>query len=301
MTLKAFLSLVRIPTVFSSMSNAYAGYFIGGATLFSAALPLGIAAAALFIMAGMALNDVADKEVDARERPNRPIPSGAVSLKAAWTLSLSMMAAGLILLWVANPLSVFFGLALCAAIFAYNFALKSTVLGPASMGLCRLLNLLTGMSLAWQSWPDWKALPLAVFGALFSLWAYIALVTYLARDEVQGNSRAKARLFLAGITLWFMGWSAAIWMGMGPGQGIAAIAMAAVWLAHLLFLLGPFRNLAREPSPRNTGKTVGAMLRTVPMADVMAMLAAGAPLAAALPGVLWILPAWLIGQLFYST
>lgn len=301
MSPKAFLSLVRIPTAFSSMSNAYAGYFIGGATGYSAALPFGIAAAALFIMAGMALNDVADREVDASERPDRPIPSGAVTLGAAWSLSLSMMAAGLVLLWLANPLSVLVGLALCAAIFAYNFALKATVLGPASMGLCRLLNLLTGMSLGWQAWPRWSALPMPVFGALLSLWAYIALVTYLARDEVQGNSRAKARLFLAGITLWFMAWSAAIWTGMGPGRGLLVIALASAWSAHLLFLLGPFRNLVRDPSPRNTGKTIGAMLRTVPMADVLAMLAAGAPLAAALPGVLWILPAWLIGRIFYST
>jgi hypothetical protein len=78
-------------------------------------------------------------------------------------------------------------------------------------------------------------------------------------------------------------------------------AMALVWSAHLIFLLGPFRNLSRDPSPRNTGRTVGALLRSVPFADVLAMLAAGAPLAAALPGLLWILPAWLIGRLFYST
>ena len=81
---KAFLSLVRIPTVFSSMSNVYAGYFIGGGRALTPALGLGLAAAALFIMAGMALNDVADKDVDARERPSRPIPSGAVGLGMAW-------------------------------------------------------------------------------------------------------------------------------------------------------------------------------------------------------------------------
>ncbi len=298
---KAFLSLVRIPTVFSSMSNAYAGWFIGGARELSPALALGVGAAALFIMAGMALNDIADREVDARERPDRPIPSGAVSLRAAWAVSLGMMAAGLGLLLAANPLSALVGAALCLAIFAYNFALKSTALGPASMGLCRVLNLLAGMSLGWESWPRWTSLPPAVTGALFSLWAYIALVTYLARDEVQGNTRAKARRFLGGIAAWFIAWSLAIWTGMGPGQSLTILAMGAVWLIHLLFLLRPFRDLARDPSPRHTGRTIGAMLRTVPLADVLAMLAAGAPLIAALPGMLWILPAWLVGRLFYST
>lgn len=299
--LKSFLALVRIPTVFSSMSNAYAGWFIAGGGGLEPALLLGLGAAALFIMAGMALNDVADAAVDARERPTRPIPSGAVSRGAAWALSLSMMAGGLALLGFANPLSLAPGLLLCLAIFAYNFLLKSTFLGPAAMGLCRLLNLLTGMSLAWTGLSDGLFLPDPALWALFSLWAYITLVTFLARDEVQGNARWKARLFLLGLTAWFMAWSASIWLVLAPGRNLAVAALALVWLAHVLFLLGPLRGLSRDPSPRNTGRTVGAMLRAVPFADVMAMLAAGAPLSAALPGLLWILPAWLAGRLFYST
>lgn len=299
MTLKTFLSLVRIPTVFSSMSNAYAGWFIGGGREVDPRLFLGIAAAALFIMAGMALNDVADREVDARERPGRPIPSGAITLRGAWTVSLAMMALGLILLSVANVFSLLIGLLLCGAVFLYNFVLKSTALGPASMGLCRLFNLLTGMSLTWVGWPD--QFSTAALGSLFSLWAYIALVTYLAKDEVQGNSRLKAKLFLSGITVWFMVWSIVIWMGHAPGQGLQAMVLGLVWIGHVLFLLGPFRNLARDPSPKHTGKTIGALLRTVPMADCMAMLVAGAPPVAALVGLLWILPAWMAGKLFYST
>ena len=34
---------------------------------------------ALFYTAGMILNDVLDDDVDRRERPERPLPSGAVS------------------------------------------------------------------------------------------------------------------------------------------------------------------------------------------------------------------------------
>jgi 4-hydroxybenzoate polyprenyltransferase len=283
------------------MSNAYAGWFIAGGGGLEPALLLGIAAAALFIMAGMALNDVADAEVDARERPSRPIPSGAISRGGAWALSLFLMASGLVLLRLANPLSLVVGVLLCLSIFAYNFLLKSTFLGPAAMGLCRLLNLLTGMSLAWTGLSDGLYLADSALWALISLWAYITLVTFLARDEVQGNARWKARLFLMGITAWFMAWSAALWLVLAPGRGLVMVALALVWLAHVLFLSGPLRGLSRDPSPRNTGRTVGAMLRAVPFADVMAMLAAGAPLIAALPGLLWILPAWLVGRLFYST
>ena len=178
------------------------GWWIGGGRGFGWPLWAGVAAAGLFIMAGMALNDVADKDVDARERPDRPIPSGAVSLGAAWGVSLGMMGLGLGLLASAHPLSALVALALCAAIFAYNFLLKGGPLGPACMGLIRALNLLTGMSLAWDGVPS--MLPRSAWLALLSLWAYIALVTFLARDEVGGNTRRRgdARQVPRGLARW---------------------------------------------------------------------------------------------------
>ncbi len=293
---KAFLSLVRIPTVFSSMSNAYAGYFIGGGRAFTPALGLGLAAAALFIMAGMALNDVADKDVDARERPDRPIPSGAIGLGTAWILSLGMMAAGLVLLGLANPLSAVMGVALCLAIFSYNFVLKGSALGPVAMGLCRLLNVLTGITLTWSAWPSIASLPKPMGLALVSIWAYIALVTYLARDEVDGNSRRRTHFFLAGMGGWFMLWSvtAFLWYRY-------EYYLPMVWLALAMLLRYPIRDLARDPSPKNTGKMIGLLLRLVPLVDVMAMIANHVPLVPALAGAAWIVPAYLVGKLFYST
>jgi 4-hydroxybenzoate polyprenyltransferase len=293
---KAFFSLVRIPTVFSSMSNAYAGYFIGGGRGFSPALVEGVAAAALFIMAGMALNDVADKDVDARERPTRPIPSGAVPLGQAWAASLGMMALGLVLLGLANPLSAAVGAALCLAIFAYNFFLKGTLLGPASMGLCRLLNLFAGISLTWPVWPHAATFPKPALLALFSLWSYIALVTFLAKDEVQGNSRRRARIFMGGFALWMIGWSLAIWLWVRPD-----LPAALVWLLLALNLRLPLRNLAADPSPKHTGQAVGGLLRLVPAIDAMAMLANQVPPAIAFGGLLWLVPAIVVGKKFYST
>lgn len=291
---RALLSLVRIPTVFSSMSNAYAGWWIGGGRDLSWPLWAGVLAAALFIMAGMALNDVADKDTDARERPDRPIPSGAIPLGAAWALSLGMMAVGLGLLAAVHPLSALCGLALCAAIFAYNFLLKGGPLGPAAMGLCRALNLLTGMSLAWTALPG--AWPRSVGLALISLWAYIALVTFLARDEVGGNSRRRASLFLGGLGIWFAGWAAAAiaWYR-------AEHPLALAWLALALSLRNPLRDLANDPSPRHTGRAVGMMLRCVPLVDVVAMFANHVPWPYAAAGALWILPAYAVGKWFYST
>ncbi len=294
--LKSFLALVRIPTVFSSMSNAYAGYFIAGGRELSPKLAEGLVAAALFIMAGMALNDVADKDVDAKERPNRPIPSGAISVGLAWGLSLGMMAAGLILLRLANPLSAYAGGALCLSIFAYNFVLKGTWFGPASMGLCRALNLLAGMSLTWAAIPHPSALTRGALVALLSLWGYISLVTFLARDEVGGNSKRRSRLFLAGLAVWFLAWCGAAFVWFR-----AETLMPLAWLALAMVLRAPLRNLAADSSPKHTGQMVGGMLRVVPLVDVLAMLANQVPPEYAAAGVLWIAPAYAVGKWFYST
>src|SRR3989338_1204784 len=114
---------------------------MGGGKAGAAALLLGMAASGLYLMAGMALNDIADYRVDKVERPGRPLPSGSVPKPAAWILSLVMLAGGLLCQWVASPVAAVVGFALILCIFAYNFLLKQTILGPAAMGLCRLLNL----------------------------------------------------------------------------------------------------------------------------------------------------------------
>jgi len=293
---KAFLALVRIPTIFSSMSNAYAGYFIGGGRFFSLSLMLGILSSGLFIMAGMALNDIADKNVDAVERPNRPIPSGAIKLSTAWLLSLGMMGLGLTLLYFANHRSALIGILLCTAIFLYNFVFKGKIFGPAAMGLCRLLNLLTGITLAWPTWPRLDSLPPALGLALFSLWAYIAIVTYLARDEVGGNSKARNRNYFIILAFWLF-----TWLMLALKQIHTVFILSLIWVFLIMLLRRPLQKLWTSPSPKHTGQMVGTMLRFVPIIDVLAMLLNHVPSTQALLGLLWVLPAYTIGKLFYST
>ncbi len=298
MKLPSYFALIRLPTIFSSMSNAYAGYLIAGGRTLSWALGAGLIAAAVFIAAGMALNDIADYQIDAEERPNRPLPSGAITLKQAWTLSLVFMLGGLLLLFFANPLSAGFALALCLSIFAYNFSLKGSFWGPASMGLCRLLNLLTGMSLAWKTLPLEAAVNKSWGIALFSLWGYIALVTYLARDEVQGNKLEKVRYFLIGLFAWCSTWLILSKPSPDkPSQSLGVILLIAIgWFLHK-----PLTRLIKDPSPAATGQTIGMLLRLLPLVDGLGMLTNSVPPLAAFTCVLFVFPAWAIGKFFYST
>ena len=83
----------------------------------------------------MALNDWADRELDAVERPERPIPSGRVSPDQALAVAGGLTAAGLgwpraaggrDALKVAVPLA--------AAVWAYDTVLKTTAAGPGRHG-----------------------------------------------------------------------------------------------------------------------------------------------------------------------
>lgn len=304
--LRPWLQLVRVPAAFSSMSNAYAGWWIGGAVALQAggeragigALLLALAAAALHLMAGMALNDIADRRIDREERPGRPLASGAVPLRGAWSLVIGFFAAGLALQFAASPVAGRIGLLLVASIFLYNFVLKGTFLGPLSMAACRMLNLAAGLALGFASLESFARLPVAAYGALISLGLYVALVTFLARDEVTGNSRFRARIFFVGLAAWFAGWAAFA----STERSWTAAGVVVVLLLHAWLLRHALAGLRRMPaSPAVTGKTVGGMLGTMPVTDTLGMLATGVAAPAALAGLLWMLPGRWLARRFYST
>ena len=61
-----------------------------------------------FYMAGMVLNGIVDRRIDAKERPDRPIASGRIRLPWAWTAFILLMTAGFFLRpsWGAAPVPI---------------------------------------------------------------------------------------------------------------------------------------------------------------------------------------------------
>ena len=49
------------------------------------------------------LNQIYDRDVDAVNKPNRPIPSGRVGMRLAWGITLALYAAALVMAWLADP------------------------------------------------------------------------------------------------------------------------------------------------------------------------------------------------------
>ncbi|WP_237322877.1 UbiA family prenyltransferase [Streptomyces sp. JJ36] len=94
--------------------------------------------------AGMALNDWADREEDARERPHRPLPSGRIRPGAALTAAGALTGAGLALAGAAGRRTLATAALLAGTVWAYDLRLKHTAAGPTAMAAARSLDLLLG-------------------------------------------------------------------------------------------------------------------------------------------------------------
>ena len=244
-----YLRLVRAPAVFSALGDPLAGLLLDGDVPPAAPAARLSAASAMLYLAGMALNDLADREEDARDRPERPIPSGGVSPRAAAIVGGSLLLAGIL---VARRCGArWTGPALAATIVGYDFYLKrSATLGPVAMGACRSLSLLMGVEAS-----QGEITRRGTEGALL-LGAYVAGLTLIARGET-GAARATE---------------------LRTGAGLAAGALLATvvrggpaslpWAAAVGALAGPaVRRAVADPSPRTVGPAVGALIRAIPALD----------------------------------
>src|SRR3990170_1349253 len=82
-TAGAWLQLARVSNTPTVVSNTVAGAVLASTVAEAGTVAVVAVAMALFYTAGMILNDVLDFEVDRVQRPERPLPSGAVSRQSA--------------------------------------------------------------------------------------------------------------------------------------------------------------------------------------------------------------------------
>ena len=147
-----------------------------------------VLASVLLYAGGVVLNDVFDYELDKIERPERPLPRGIISRRAAATFGGLLLLGGIIMALISsNSGGIVAGL-LAGSILAYDaFSKKYDFLGPLNMGICRGLNLALGMTVLGEiNWLWYLLIPLV----------YIFAITMISRGEVHGAN--KRHLVLAG-------------------------------------------------------------------------------------------------------
>ncbi len=269
--------LVRLPAVLSVPGDVLLGAAASG-QLRDVPRAAGLTAASCCLyLAGMALNDYADRALDAVERPNRPIPSGRVTPGFALGLAGALTAGAAVLATAADgPRALLVAVPLAAAVWSYDLALKQTPVGAGAMSACRTLDVLMGSGAHGAA----RALPSAgVVGA------HIAVTTTVSRSEVEGATAALPRAAL-GATAAVAAAAAAVAArsSRSPLRRAAAAGMVGLYTATVG---GAHVEAMRDPSPKKLQQAVGAsVLGLIPLeAGLVAGAGALAP-AAALAG-LW--------------
>src|SRR4029077_10281845 len=114
------LKLGRVSNLPTVWTNVLAGTILGGGDAGNARTVLVALAMSMFYVGGMYLNDYCDRHIDARERPERPIPRGEISQTTVAVIGYALLFAGIALMAAFGVVAVA-SLALAAAIIAYDW------------------------------------------------------------------------------------------------------------------------------------------------------------------------------------
>jgi hypothetical protein len=184
--------LVRLPSVVTVPGDVLAGA-AWGTDPTTAGGAARVASSSMAYLAGMAVNDWADRDEDAIERPTRPIPAGEISAETALMIGVGLSLGALALASVRDHGRNSLGMTipLLLSVWAYDLKAKQSLAGPWTMALARSLDVLVGAGR-----PQRSALaPAGVIGA------HTLLITLVSREEAEGASRQLATGALVGVAL----------------------------------------------------------------------------------------------------
>jgi 4-hydroxybenzoate polyprenyltransferase len=273
----ALAELVRLPAVLSVPGDVLVGAAASGQVRDVPRTAGLVAASSCLYLAGMALNDYADREVDARERPGRPIPSGRVSPAFALGLAAGLTLGGVAFAVAADgPRALKVVAPLTAAVWGYDLALKLTPAGTPGMSACRGLDVVMGAGAHGAA----LALPAAAVVA-----AHTAVVTEVSRREVEGASAALAvRALVATGAVAAAGAALSVARARGRAGRTAALGLVGAYAA----VVGRAHAEAiGDPSPERLQRAVGTgILGLIPL-EAGLLAGAGAPAPAAAVASLW--------------
>jgi hypothetical protein len=262
MKLAVALRLGRVSNLPTVWTNVLAALALSSALSGVTALVLA-GSMSLYYLGGMYLNDAFDRHIDARERPQRPIPSGQVSAATVFGLGFAWLLIGFVLLLAARQGSaslaptVLSGLALALCIVGYDVYHKQNPLSPVLMGLCRVLVYVTSAFAVQQ-----QLAPGLSWGAAALLCHLIGL-SYAAKQEAYNRlTRVWPLAFLAAPALY----------------GVSlALAQPLVWpflVAYVLWTLLALRFLRPGPQ-RSVPQAIVRLIAAISLLDALLVASTG--------------------------
>ncbi|MFN4088579.1 MAG: 4-hydroxybenzoate octaprenyltransferase [Alphaproteobacteria bacterium] len=194
--------------------------------------------------AGCTFNDIADRQIDAKVARTalRPLPSGAVTLRGAWTFLALQLAVGAAVLFALDGAAILVGLAALPLIAIYPFMKRVTWWPQAFLGITFNWGALVG----WVAATGEIGAPALLLYAAGIAWTlgYDTIYAHQDReDDALIGVRSTALLFGTATRRWlvlFYGLTVALLAGAGVAAGAAwpfhlGVAGAA---AHLAWQVG---------------------------------------------------------------
>lgn len=272
-----YLLLVRPANLITAIADVAAGTAIGyvlsgGRDIWEGIQHLGSDYFLLWISTvglyggGVVFNDIFDLSIDRQERPERPLPSGQVSLRQATTLGIGLLSVGVLAALAVNVIAA--TLAILTALLALLYdkiGKHHPVWGPLNMSLCRGANLLLGVSAFPESLNS--AYPLVILPII-----YISSITLISRGEVAGGDKTHLSLAIAGYAL-----VGAILLGLGYGFPYSTL--------NTLPFVAVFFTLVFPPLFRAWNSLEATDIRKAVKAGVITLILLDAALAAGFAGI----------------
>ncbi|MFN8345640.1 MAG: UbiA-like protein EboC [Spirosomataceae bacterium] len=286
--IKAYLQLTRPANIVTAVADILAGMAIAQSAFTIGPVYWLVLSTVGLYGGGVVMNDVFDAELDAAERPERPIPSGKVSKGAAAAMGMTLLAGGIVAAGMFSLLSGEIAAAVALLALLYNrYAKHSALFGPITMGFCRGGNLLLGMSSVPEALPEWGWLAFVPI-------LYIGAITLISQDEVHGGKRRS--LYIAA-SLYISVHAVQFLVALNQGNGSMALLLIAL---HALIVGRPLWNALQNPIGPNIGKAVKAgVLSLIVMNAAWCVAFGNLPVAL---GVLLLLPlSILLARLFAVT
>ncbi|HEY1049457.1 MAG TPA: UbiA family prenyltransferase [Prosthecobacter sp.] len=267
--MRPWLQLARISNLPTVWTNVTAAWLLAGGQMEDSRLLWIILAGSLLYTGGMILNDAADVRFDREHRQERPIPSGQVSLQAAWGVGLGMLAVGFVIACLAGA-HVVTTVVLVAAILFYDLYHKPWAGSVFVMGACRVfLYMMSASVVAVPVQPNY-----AVLSHALALGAYVVGITLAARlEHAQRGGLSLLSSFVAFALLCQPGILCVINVAMGGGdlRRYGILLVFTLWVLHAL-------NTLRKGGP-NIGRAVGLLLAGIAIVDALAVSVVSLPLA----------------------
>jgi 4-hydroxybenzoate polyprenyltransferase len=292
----AYLQIMRPANIVTAWADILAGFAASGCIVLANQDTTSLVSLGWLLLSttglyggGVVFNDVFDAELDAVERPERPIPSGRASREGGIILGTLLLSISIIAAYQVSWVSAILACGIASsAVFYDAIAKHHPIFGPLNMGICRGGNLFLGISI----------MPVMIakywFLALIPI-VYIAAITVLSRGEVTGGKSSTAVLAVVLIFIVIAGLC-----GLGFLNNYQILAALPFVIVLAVRVLQPFIQALRSPSPE--------YIRAAVKAGVLSLIVLDATVSAGFAGlpygllVFSLLPiSMLLAQMFAVT